>query len=50
MILNLYKICNIYFTCDCMFVNHVKSLIIFISQMEFYQDVDYMYVIQKFDK
>ncbi len=33
MILNFYKI---YFTCDSMFVNHVKSLIIFISQMEFF--------------
>jgi hypothetical protein len=33
-----------------MFVNRVKSLIIFISQMEFFQDVDYTYVIWKFDK
>jgi hypothetical protein len=50
MIKNLYKIYNIYFTCDSMFVNHVKSLIIFISQMEFFQDVHYMYVIWNFDK
>jgi hypothetical protein len=27
-----------------MFVNHVKSLTIFMSQMQFFQDVDYTYV------
>jgi hypothetical protein len=33
-----------------MFVNQVKSLILFISQIKFFKDVDYMYVIWKFDK